>query len=91
MVGLPQIGSFFWTNGTTRLGIYTYNIETYVRYHSHGYCWDISRWIVSIPIALICASNIVKTKWISIPARFILNIAYDTRFITSSYICLSSW
>ena len=30
--------------------------------------------IVSIPIALICASNIVKTKWISIPARFILNI-----------------
>ena len=30
--------------------------------------------IVSIPIALLCASNIVHQKWISIPSRFILNI-----------------
>ncbi|MBW1074209.1 phosphonate ABC transporter, permease protein PhnE, partial [Escherichia coli] len=29
--------------------------------------------IVSIPIALLCASNIVHQKWISIPSRFILN------------------
>ena len=30
--------------------------------------------IVSIPIALLCASNIVQTKWIAIPSRFVLNI-----------------
>ena len=30
--------------------------------------------IVSIPIALLCASNIVHQKWISMPSRFILNI-----------------
>ena len=43
--------------------------------------------IVSIPIALICASNIVKTKWISIPARFILNIVRTIPDLLLAAIC----
>lgn len=50
------------------------NLATNVRYDSHGNRWDILGAIVSVPIALICASNIIRTKWITIPARFILNI-----------------
>ena len=84
MVGLPQIGSFFgqmvppdWAYIHTILKPMLDTIRMAIVGTFLGA-------IVSIPIALICASNIVKTKWISIPARFILNIAYDTRFITST-------
>ena len=63
-----------WTDGTTRLELLRSNYETNVRYNSYGNCRHILRSIVSIPVALLCASNIVQTKWIAIPARFILNI-----------------
>ena len=74
MVGLPQIGSFFgqmvppdWAYIHTILKPMLDTIRMAIVGTFLGA-------IVSIPIALICASNIVKTKWISIPARFILNI-----------------
>ena len=48
--------------------------------------------IVSIPIALLCASNIVHQKWISIPSRFILNIVRTiTGFAISSNLCGGIW
>lgn len=74
LIGLPQIGKFFaqmvppdWSYihtvlkpmlDTTRMAI----VGTFLGA------------IVSIPISLICANNIIKTRWITIPARFILNI-----------------
>lgn len=30
--------------------------------------------ILSIPISMLCASNVIKSNWISIPCRFLLNI-----------------
>lgn len=30
--------------------------------------------IIAVPIALLCAKNISRSKWIALPARFILNI-----------------
>lgn len=74
MVGLPQIGSFFgqmvppdWAYIHTILKPMLDTIRMAIVGTFLGA-------IVSIPIALICASNIIKTKWVSIPARFILNI-----------------
>ena len=74
MVGIPQIGSFFgqmvppdWSylNTITKPMLDTIRMAIVGTFLGS---------IVSIPVALLCASNIVKTKWITIPSRFILNI-----------------
>lgn len=74
MVGLPQIGNFFvqmvppdWSYIHIILQPMLDTIRAAIVGTSLGA-------IASIPISLICASNIIKTKWITIPARFLLNI-----------------
>ncbi|MCI2764648.1 phosphonate ABC transporter, permease protein PhnE [Staphylococcus lugdunensis] len=74
MVGVPQIGDFFkqmfppeWSY---LKAIWQPMLDT-IRMAIVGTFLGA---IVSVPIALICASNIIRTKWITIPARFILNI-----------------
>ena len=53
---------------------YLDHYTTNARHDSYGNCRYFLGSIVSIPIALLCASNIVQTKWIAIPSRFVLNI-----------------
>ncbi|MEJ7175011.1 phosphonate ABC transporter, permease protein PhnE [Staphylococcus caprae] len=74
MVGIPQIGSFFgqmvppdwnYLDQITKPMLDTIRMAIVGTFLGS---------IVSIPVALLCASNIVQTKWIAIPARFILNI-----------------
>ena len=74
MIGIPQIGAFFgqmvppdWSY----LDQITKPMLDTIRMAIVG---TFLGSIVSIPVALLCASNIVQTKWIAIPARFILNI-----------------
>ena len=43
------------------------------------------------PVALLCASNIVQTKWIAIPARFILNIVRTIPDLLLSSVCCGIW
>ena len=72
MIGLPQIGVFFKQMIPPDWGylIILHN----ARHDSYGNCRYFSWKYCSIPIALLCASNIVQTKWIAIPSRFVLNI-----------------
>lgn len=78
MVGLPQITSFFgqmvppdWEY----LSTITKPMLDTIRMAIVGTFLGA---IVSIPIALICASNIVRTKWITIPALYLKYCTYDS-------------
>ena len=92
MIGIPQIGAFFgqmvppdWSY----LDQITKPMLDTIRMAIVG---TFLGSIVSIPVALLCASNIVQTKWIAIPARFILNIVRTIPdLLFSSSVCCGIW
>lgn len=74
MIGLPQIGVFFKQMIPPDWGYLDHITQPMLDTIRMAIVGTFLGSIVSIPIALLCASNIVQTKWIAIPSRFVLNI-----------------
>lgn len=74
MVGLPQIGDLFAQMIPPDMSYLSQITQPMLDTIRMAIVSTVLGSIVSIPVALLCASNIVQKKWINIPARFVLNI-----------------
>ena len=74
LYGLPQIGVLFTDMFSPDLSYLPQILNPMLDTIRMAIVGTFIGSIIAVPIALLCAKNISRTKWIAMPARFVLNI-----------------